>query len=239
MNKPELHIVHIYPNEMNTYGDRGNLMVLQKRALRHGLKPIIHYYSVGDTFPEADLVLGGGGQDSAQADIQADILRIGDKLRNLVEHDVPMLMVCGTYQLFGNRFVTFDGREIRGISIFDMETIGGSKRMIGNIAVDTETWGTLYGFENHSGQTTLGQTQQPLGKVSKGGGNNSQNKTEGARTHNAIGTYMHGPMLPNNPRFADWMITEALRQKGVNFKPAKLDDTLATRARQNAAHRPY
>jgi CobQ-like glutamine amidotransferase family enzyme len=128
-----LHIVHIYPNEMNTYGDRGNLLVLEKRARWHGVDPVIHYYHAGDPFPaEADLILGGGGQDSAQSGIQTDILRIGSTLHKLVEADVPMLMVCGTYQLFGNRFVTVNGEEIKGIGIFDVETLGGPKRLIGN-----------------------------------------------------------------------------------------------------------
>ena len=205
-----------------------------------GLEPVIHYYHAGQSYPkDADLILGGGGQDSAQIDIQTDILRQGALLNKLVEDGVPMLMVCGTYQLFGNKFVTFTGDEIQGIGIFDIETLGGSKRMIGNVAVETETWGTLYGFENHSGQTTLEDTQQSLGKVVKGEGNNGQDGTEGARTHNAIGTYMHGPLLPNNPQFADWMIWIAMQRKGTGFELKKLDDTLAEQTRTNAAKRPY
>ncbi len=236
----KLHIVHIYPNEMNTYGDRGNLLVLEKRAQRHGLTPVIHYYNAGDAFPkEADLILGGGGQDSAQADIQADILHIGDKLHTLVEVGAPMLMVCGTYQLFGNRFVTHSGEEIKGISIFDVETRGNPKRLIGNVAVETSDFGTLYGFENHSGKTFLGSRQQPLGAVVRGNGNNGQDKTEGARTNSAIGTYLHGPLLPNNPRLADWLITTALQQKGVEFTLSPLDDALTYQSRQNAQGRSY
>jgi len=241
MSKPELHITHIYPNEMNTYGDRGNLLVLEKRALWHGLKPVIHYYNAGTQFPESDLVLGGGGQDSAQDDIQVDVLRIGDTLHKLAAAGTPMLMVCGTYQLFGNRFITSDGQEIKGIGIFDIETLGGSKRMIGNVSVETKDWGLLYGFENHSGQTTLGEAQLPLGTVTKGGGNNGRDKTEGARAFNVVGTYMHGPILPNNPQFADWMIAEALRKKGIEHKLAVLseEDALAERVRLSASDRPY
>ncbi|HEY4160713.1 MAG TPA: glutamine amidotransferase [Candidatus Saccharimonadales bacterium] len=236
----KLHIIHIYPNEMNTYGDRGNLLVLQKRAQWHGLTPVIHYYSAGDPFPrEADLILGGGGQDSAQVNIQADILRIGDKLHTLVDNGVPMLMVCGTYQLFGNRFVTYTGEEIKGIGVFDVETKGDPKRLIGNTAVETEDFGTLYGFENHSGKTFLGSTQQPFGTVTRGNGNNGQDKTEGARTHNTIGTYLHGPLLPANPQFADWLIATALRQKGTDFTPGSLNDSLTAQSRQNAAARKY
>lgn len=236
----QLHILHIYPNEMNTYGDRGNLLTLQRRAEWHGLEPVVHYYHIGGTLPkEVDVVLGGGGQDSAQADIQADVVRIGDTLHRLVDAGVPMLMVCGTYQLFGNRFVTHDGQEIRGIGVFNVETIGSPKRLVGNIAVETKEFGTLYGFENHSGRTMLLGGQEPLGTVIRGNGNNGEDKTEGARTHNAIGTYMHGPLLPNNPHLTDGLITMALRQKGVTVALKNLDDSLAIQARQNASVRRY
>ncbi len=240
MNKPRLHILHLYPNEMNTYGDRGNLLTLQKRAEWHGVEPVIHYYHVGDTLPkDIDIVLGGGGQDSAQGAIQQDILRIGDNLRALVDAGVPMLMVCGTYQLFGKRFVTNDGQEIRGIGIFDVETFGGPKRLIGNTAVETADFGMLYGFENHSGRTLLGARQAPLGRVVRGNGNNGKDKTEGARTHNAIGTYLHGPLLPNNPRLADSLLLLALQYQGTGVKLQQLDDNLAAQTRRNAAKRQY
>lgn len=238
MNK--LHIVHIYPNEMNTYGDRGNLLTLKRRAEWHGLEPVIHYHHAGGKLPkDVDIVLGGGGQDSAQDAIQDDVVRIGDELHRLVNSGVPMLMVCGTYQLLGNRFITHDGQEIKGIGVFDVETVGGSKRLIGNAAVDTKEFGTLYGFENHSGRTYLRGDQQPLGKVTRGNGNNGEDGTEGARTHNAIGTYLHGPILPSNPAFADTLIRLALERKGVQIQLAAIDDHLAQKARSNAAARTY
>lgn len=236
----KLHILHIYPNEMNTYGDRGNLLCLMKRAQWHGLDPVVHYYNAGDEFPkDVDVVLGGGGQDSAQDEIQTDILRIGDRLHQLVNDGVPMLMVCGTYQLFGNLFVTQDGQDIKGIGIFDVETIGGPKRLIGNVAVETNEFGTLYGFENHSGKTYLKNGQQPLGKITRGNGNNGEDGTEGARTHNAIGTYCHGPLLPNNPGLADSLIRLALERTGTAADLKPIDDTLATQSRLNAKSRKY
>ena len=236
----KIHIVHIYPNEMNTYGDRGNLLTLVKRAEWHGLTPVVHYYHAGDEFPEqADLVLGGGGQDSAQDYIQEDILRIGDTLHALVNAGVPMLMVCGTYQLFGNRFLTQDGKDIKGIGIFDVETIGGPKRLIGNVAVETADFGTLYGFENHSGKTYLGSSQQPLGTVIRGNGNNGEDHTEGARTRNAIGTYCHGPLLPNNPALADSLLRLALQYQKTEVELNPIDDHLADLSRQNAQSRKY
>jgi CobQ-like glutamine amidotransferase family enzyme len=236
----KIHIVHIYPNEMNTYGDRGNLLTLTRRAEWHGLEPVVHYYHAGDKLPkDIDIVLGGGGQDSAQGAIQDDIVRIGSDLHKLVEANVPMLMVCGTYQLFGNRFITHDGQEIKGIGIFDVETIGGSKRLIGNAAVETADFGTLYGFENHSGRTMLLGSQQPLGKVVRGNGNNGDDKTEGARTCNAIGTYLHGSLLPNNPELADRLLTLALQRRGIDPAFEPIDDTLAVLARKNAQTRNY
>jgi CobQ-like glutamine amidotransferase family enzyme len=236
----KFHIVHIYPNEMNTYGDRGNLLTIQKRAEWHGLDPVVHYHSAGQPFPkEADMVLGGGGQDSAQSDIQADILRISDRLHALVEDGAPMLMVCGTYQLFGSKFVTVGGETIRGIGVFDVETVGGPKRLIGNAAVETLDFGTLYGFENHSGRTRLGTGQDPLGKITRGSGNNGDDNTEGARTRNAIGTYLHGPLLPNNPMLADALIRLALQRKNIDAVLKPLDDSYAEQARKSAATRQY
>jgi len=236
----KIHIVHIYPDEMNTYGDRGNLLTLQKRAEWHGLTPVVHYYHIGDKLPgEVDIVLGGGGQDAAQADIMADILTIGDQLHALVSKGVPMLMVCGTYQLFGNRFITHDRQELQGIGVFDVETIGGTKRLIGNAAVETADFGTLYGFENHSGRTYLKNGQQSFGTILRGNGNNGEDHTEGARTNNAIGTYLHGPLLPNNPALADELLSLALKNKGVNPELSMLDDTLAGQTRRAAKTRKY
>jgi len=213
---------------------------LTRRAEWHGLEPVVHYYHAGDAFPKrADIVLGGGGQDSAQADIQADIVRIGDKLHALVDAGMPMLMVCGTYQLFGKRFVTHTGQDIQGIGIFDVETIGGSKRLIGNTAVDTKDFGMLYGFENHSGRTYLKHNQQSLGRVTRGNGNNGEDQSEGSRTRNAIGTYLHGSLLPNNPQLADGLIALALQYQGTDIKLKPIDDSLAMQARQNAQSRKY
>lgn len=237
MNK--IHILHLYPNELNTYGDHGNRLVMMKRLERHGYEPISHFHHPGNTLAkEVDIVLGGGGQDSAQADVQADILRIGDGLRKLAEAGTPMLTICGTYQLFGNRFVTHAGREVKGISIFDLETVGGAKRMIGNVMVKSE-FGTLFGFENHSGQTYLGENQAALGKVVRGSGNNGKDKTEGARSLNVFGTYLHGPILPNNPVFCDELIKLAAKNRYGVFEPKIIDDSLAERARATARRRQY
>jgi lipid II isoglutaminyl synthase (glutamine-hydrolysing) len=234
-----INILHLYPNEMNTYGDHGNALVLRRRLEWHGFEPKLIYHHPGDKLPgQIDIVIGGGGQDSAQANVQADILRIGDRLHKLAADKVPMLMVCGTYQLFGHRYITHQGQEVKGIGIFDAETIGGKKRLIGNVMVKTE-FGVVYGFENHSGQTNLAKGQAPFGNVLRGGGNNGKDKTEGARIHNVFGTYLHGPFLPNNPGFCDFLIKTAAENAYGEFEPRKIDDSLSAIMADNARRRAY
>lgn len=235
----QLEVLHLYPNELNTYGDHGNALVLTKRIRRHGLEPLVHHHHPGGKLPgKVDIVIGGGGQDSAQSDVQADILRIGGRLHELAGMGVPMLLICGTYQLFGRRYVTSAGEEVKGIGIFDAETFGGDKRMIGNVMVSSK-FGVLFGFENHSGRTFLGAGQLPLGKVKRGGGNNGKDKTEGARTNNVFGSYLHGPFLPNNPQFCDELIKTAAVNRYGAFDPARTDDSLALSARASARRRHY
>ncbi len=235
----DIRILHLYPNEMNTYGDHGNVLTLRRRLEWHGYTPHVSYHHPGDKLPDKiDIVIGGGGQDSAQADVQNDILRIGAQLHKLAEAKVPMLMVCGTFQLFGHRFLTHDGQEVKGIGIFDAETIGGPVRMIGNVMVKSD-FGTLFGFENHSGQTNLAPGQATFGKVIRGKGNSGSDKTEGARVHNVFGTYLHGPFLPNNPAFCDELIKIAAINRFGEFTPAQIDDSLADLARSNARRRHY
>jgi len=234
-----LNILHLYPNELNTYGDHGNALTLRRRTEWHGLQPVFHYHHPGKKLPQqVDIVIGGGGQDSAQADVQEDILRIGDDMHDLAKAGVPMVLICGTYQLFGHRFITNSGKVVKGISVFDLETIGGQKRMIGNVMVKSD-YGVLFGFENHSGQTMLGANQAPLGKVMRGNGNNGKDKTEGARTNNVFGTYMHGPFLPNNPFFCDEIIKIAATNSYGEFLPKPIDDSLALQVRAAARHRKY
>jgi lipid II isoglutaminyl synthase (glutamine-hydrolysing) len=234
-----IDILHLYPNELNTYGDHGNALTLKRRLEWHGYLPTVHHQHPGGKLPgQVDIVIGGGGQDSAQADVQSDILKIGDGLRQLAAGGVPMVLICGTYQLFGHRFITNSGQEVKGIGVFDAETVGGDKRMIGNVMVKSE-FGVLFGFENHSGQTFLGKNQAPLGKVRRGNGNNGKDKTEGARTKNAFGTYLHGPFLPNNPQFCDEVIKLAAHNRYGEFVKKEIDDYLALTVRGSARRRAY
>ena len=234
----KLTIVHLYPQEMNIYGDTGNVLVLAKRLKRRNIDYEVVPVGVGDTIPSnADLIVSGGGQDAGQLRVQEDLLKKKETLVSMAKDGVVMLVICGTYQLFGHRFVTHDGAEIEGIGIFDMQTIAQEKRLIGNITIDTQ-FGQIVGYENHSGLTTLGANQQPFGSVLSGEGNNLSDETEGAIANHVYGTYLHGPILPKNPQFADQLLLQALQRSAPKVQLAKLDDSLALRAAQTAKSRP-
>lgn len=239
MSTPQkLVIAHLYPKEMNIYGDTGNRLVLQKRAEWRGIQTEIHFVGVGDVLPDGvDIIMGGGGQDTGQGKIQDDLQQKSAQLHALAKDGVVMLMICGMYQLFGRRFVTHEHETITGIGILPLETTGGDTRMIGNTIYDTP-YGKIVGYENHSGVTKLDEAAQPLGKVLKGEGNNGQDGTEGCRVGNVFGTYSHGPVLVKNPDFADELLRLALERKYGKAKLAALDDSVELLAQQTAAKRP-
>lgn len=239
MKREPLHLLHLYPRDMNIYGDMGNLLTLKRRAEWHGYEVKVINYNPGDAFPKrVDLVVGGGGQDSGQDTIQQDLLSIGPLLHQLADSNVPMLMICGLYQLFGKFFKTQDGHVIEGISIFNAETHAGSERIIGNIIIDSPEFGQVIGYENHSGQTFLGEGVTPLGQVIRGGGNNGKDGFEGARYKNIIGSYLHGSLLPKNPDVADFLIEQAALNVYGDFTPTVIDESFADEARKVAAKRP-
>lgn len=224
---------------MNIYGDWGNTLVLKRRLEWHGYGVQLLEYNPGDEFPQGvDLVVGGGGQDSGQLKIHDDLQKIGPALRALANDGVPMLVICGMYQLFGNFFKTKDGEMISGIKLLDIETVGGAERLIGNIVTSSEQFGLIVGYENHSGLTTLGANVRPLGQVIRGAGNNNRDETEGARYRNVIGTYLHGSLLPKNPAIADWLIEQAVTRKFGDFAPTVIEDRFAILARDIAQRRP-
>ncbi|HRC27947.1 MAG TPA: glutamine amidotransferase [Candidatus Saccharimonas sp.] len=237
--KRVINLLQLYPRDMNIYGDWGNALVLMRRLQWHGYHVNLLSYNVGDEFPEAvDLIVGGGGQDSGQAKIGDDLLKIGPKLIDLAEDDVPMLMICGLYQQYGHFFKTKDGQVIQGIGLLDIETYGGEERMIGNIVSESDEFGTIVGYENHSGSTVLGAKAQPFGRVIRGAGNNGKDETEGARYRHVIGTYMHGSILPKNPAVADYLIEKAVMRKFGIYHPQVIDDHIAETARETAVTRP-
>lgn len=237
--KKSLRILQLYPNDMNIYGDWGNVLTLKKRIEWHGYEPELLEYNPGDSFPkDIDIIVGGGGQDSGQLVIQNDLQIIGPQLQALADQDTPMLIICGLYQLFGNFFKTKDGSVIPGVGIFDIETHAGPERLIGNIVTRSELFGEIVGYENHSGQTFLTTNVLPLGTVIRGAGNNGHDEFEGAIYNNVIGSYLHGSLLPKNPKIADWLIEKAAAKKYGEAHVSVIDDSLADAARDVAIKRP-
>ena len=234
----KITLLYLYPDEMNIYGDAGNVLTLQRRLEWHGYQPEVTYHHVGDKLnTKADILVGGGGQDSGQLKVYEDLQKNGPELKEMADRGVPMLMICGLYQLFGHRFITHEGAELPGIGIFDAETRATKTRLIGNVILDTD-FGEIIGYENHSGQTFLLGEQQPFGTVTKGGGNNEKDKTDGAVYNNVFGTYLHGSLLPKNPEFADALIETAVTNRYGSCELQVVDDYFAEQARVIAAKRP-
>jgi lipid II isoglutaminyl synthase (glutamine-hydrolysing) len=218
-----LTLGHLYPDQLNLYGDRGNILTLQQRCQWRGIHLRVVELGIGDALdPDAyDMLFIGGGQDRDQAPVAQDLYEtksIG--LWAAIEDDMPVLAVCGGYQLLAHYYRPASGPDMKGLGVFDAWTVHrGSRapRCIGDVAL---SWNgqTLVGFENHGGQTYLG-TAKPLGKILKGFGNNAQDGTEGATYRNAYGTYLHGSLLPKNPHFADHLMKLALKRSyGLNWR---------------------
>lgn len=229
-----IKIVHLYPKEMNIYGDTGNRLVLEKRLEWRGISYKVCLVGIGDQIPsDASIIIGGGGQDAGQSMVEDDLLKKALTLKSMAEDGVVMLMICGMYQLLGDVFITSADQTIKGAGVLPMFTQAGDERLIGNTIVET-AFGDLVGYENHSGRTYLEKGSLPLGKIKKGAGNNGEDKTEGARLHNVFGSYMHGPMLSKNPHFAD----ELLKLATKNDSLAPLNDDLELKAYIIASKRP-
>lgn len=224
-----LRLLQLYPRDMNIYGDWGNTLTLVRRAQWQGYDVELVSYDPGQDLPSrVDLVVGGGGQDSGQERIQDDLRDRGPQLHAWAEDGIPMLVICGLYQLFGHGFTTASGRRIPGIGILDADTVAGPQRLIGNIVTHSDSLGQVVGYENHSGLTTLGSHARPFGRVISGAGNNGQDGSEGARAHNVIGTYLHGSLLPKNPAVADWLLARAIEASGDAWDPAPLTPSTLT-----------
>ncbi|MFL5837926.1 MAG: type 1 glutamine amidotransferase [Solirubrobacteraceae bacterium] len=233
---PELRVCALYPDLMNIYADRGNLLMLQRRCTWRGLGFGLDAAGLGETVdPDAhDLFYIGGGQDRDQALCARDMATVKrDALHAAAEADKVVLAVCGGYQLLGHSYELGD-EELPGVGLVDLRTIREpGPRLIGNVAIEVDldgAVGVLAGFENHGGRSYLGEGEQPLGRVLRGHGNNGRDGFEGVRRHNVIGTYLHGPLLPKNARFADWLIARALGLDGLE----PLDDSLEDEAHAEA-----
>lgn len=214
----ELRIGWLYGHEMNIYGDRGNVLALLHRVRGRGLDADVDVVGVGDPLDVAryDILFWGGGQDREQITVSADLQGAkGRDLKAAVEDGIPMLAICGGYQLLGDGYRPFEGDKLSGVNVLDVTSEAGSTRFIGNVVVDSPEFDDLVGFENHSGLTFLGPGVEPLGRVRVGHGNNGRDGFEGARYRNTIGCYMHGALLPKNPQVTDWLIEKALGRKGA------------------------
>ncbi len=239
---PQITIFHLYPDHLNLYGDRGNVLALLRRARWHGLNtrlvPIQPGYKIG--LKQCDILFMGGGQDAEQKMVCRDFQNRRMELIDYIQQGMAILAICGMFQLLGRYYTTVDGEEIPGLDLFDFYTEAGPKRMIGDIVTRcsfTSPPHTLVGFENHSGRTILGPGLKPLSTVIKGYGNNGSDRTEGMIYKNVIGSYLHGALLPKNPWLTDYLLQKALQYRGLSNRLTALDNTLEEEAHRFIHHR--
>ena len=237
---------HLYPDYLNIYADRGNIAVLARRAAWRGHELDVRTVSVGEHLDpgEHDLLYVGGGQDREQALVAADLAAKADAVHAAVAGGAALLAVCGGYQLMGRGYRDFHGGDLPGVGLFPLETIAGETRMIGDVLLECElepgVRRTLAGFENHAGRTRLDRGAEPLGRVVAGFGNDGESGWEGCRVGRALGTYLHGPLLPRNPWFADWLLAQALAHRvGEAPQLEPLGDELEYEAHAVSAERAH
>lgn len=258
MAKPiTLNVCHLYSDLMDTYGDKGNIITIQKRCQWREINVNVANISVGQLLSafDFDFYFFGGGQDKAQTIVGVDLQKKKQIIEKAVNNGAVLLSICGGYQLLQKYFKTKTGEIIKGIGLFDAYTVGSNDRMIQNLLVEIspeleqeikdiyqatdyrQPTTNLIGFENHSGKTYLGKETKPLGKVIKGAGNNGEDKTEGAVYKNAFGCYLHGSLLPKNPHFADYLISKALERRFGKVKLKPLNDEIEWQAHKQATQR--
>ncbi len=229
-----IRIAHLYPDMLNLYGDRGNIIALTERMKARQIDVHTDAITMGKSFnaDDYDILFIGGGQDFEQ-DVLLDDLKKGKdtEINKAIHNGTVMLAICGGYQMLGKYYKTYDGKMLEYMGALDFYTEGKEERMIGNYAYKTKEGIEVVGFENHSGRTYLGKGVEPLGKMIKGFGNNGEDGTEGVRFQNTFGTYSHGPVLPKNPDFADLLISKAIENKYGKSDLAPLDDSLEAKAR--------
>lgn len=238
----ELKICHIYPDALNLYGDRGNILCLRRRLEWRGVGVSVTELPIGerDSLGDFDLFFLGGGQDFEQQLLLEDLRSgRGENIRSAIEDGKTFLAICGGYQILGRSYKTWDGKQMDYIGAIAFETVGGRERMVGNFAFQCaeESGGSeVVGFENHSGRTLLDAGVEPLGRVLCGHGNNGADGAEGVRYRNVFGTYCHGPVLPKNPEFCDFLLLTALRRKygAAELEPLEdREERLAHRTEMN------
>lgn len=216
----KVRIAHLYPNELNLYGDSGNVLCLYNRLTWRGYSVSVDAVGVGDKINDFDILFIGGGQDKEMQILERDLKKKSQALSYYAQQGKVILAICGGFQFLGEYYKKSDGSIIQLSGVLPFYTVGGERRMIGNFVYNTK-FGKVVGFENHSGKTYLSNALQPLGKIISGYGNNGEDKTEGVIYKNTFGTYAHGPVLPKNPNFADEIILRA-----INDELTPIDDTI-------------
>jgi lipid II isoglutaminyl synthase (glutamine-hydrolysing) len=235
-----IRVGHLYPDYLNIYADRGNIAVFARRAAWRGHELQVDAIGMHDAIaPGAhDLYYVGGGQDREQLLVAENLARKAQPLIAAVQGGAALLAVCGGYQLLGRGYKGFHGEEMPGVGLLPLETVAGERRMIGDVLLDTQL-GPIAGFENHAGRTHLDEGAEPLGRVVSGFGNDGESGYEGCRLQRAIGTYLHGPLLPRNPHLADWLLEQALAHRTGGEPPSfePLPDELESQAQAISADR--
>ena len=240
-----IEVVHLYPDYLNIYADRGNLAVLSRRAALRGHDLSVRAVGLGDELvaEDADLIYIGGGQDREQALIAPDLAAKSDAVHKAVAGGAALLAVCGGYQLLGRGYWGRDGTCMPGVGLFPHETVAGATRMIGDVLLECELEPgqrrTVAGFENHAGRTRLDEDAIALGRVVHGFGNDGESGYEGCRVGRALGTYLHGPLLPRNPWLADWLLAQSLAH-ACGGEPPRLEplpDEVEAQAHRVASER--
>jgi len=241
-----IRVGHLYPDYLNIYADRGNIAVFARRAAWRGHELDVDGIGMDDSIvPGAhDLYYVGGGQDREQLLVAENLAaKAAQLIEAVVDGGAALLAVCGGYQLLGRGYRGFHGEDMPGVGLLSLETFAGERRMIGDVLLECELEPgkrrTLAGFENHAGRTRLDPGAEPLGRVVAGFGNDGESGYEGCRLGRAVGTYLHGPLLPRNPWLADWLLEQALAHRDGGDPPelAPLADELEVRAHEVSAER--
>lgn len=235
MSVKSIRIAHLFPELLNLYADQGNLAVLSLRARARGFRVEVVPIKLREPidYRQIDLIMLGGGSDREQRVVSEALAGYAQDLRRAIDDGLPVLAVCGGYQLLGHSYELPSGEILPGLQALDLVTKAGTSRLIGNIAIELpETLklarSTVVGFENHIGRTE--HSHQALGRVLAGHGNNGVDHAEGIFVKRVVGTYIHGPLLPKNPHLADLLLTYARAYRGDDRTLETLDDTMEWQA---------
>ncbi len=236
----KIKILHLYPDLLNLYGDKGNIECMRKRLIWRGIDAEVIEYTSDDTgfdLADVDIVFIGGGSDREQKIVCGKLLEHKEAIKNYVEDNGTLVAVCGGYQLLG-KYYKLENETIDGLDILDIYTEQGKKRLIGNIVLESDFISEkIVGFENHGGRTYIGN-HTPLGKVIYGYGNDEKSAAEGVVYKNVVATYLHGPLLPKNPALCDYILSNAVKRRNPDFEGLlELDDSLENTANQYIVNR--